>query len=67
MLSARLLRGSRHATNSLLLVDRLPEGLGDLAALEPVDNLKVEQRQYRMFMFLLSLEKEEELYGGLFL
>lgn len=49
MLSARLLRGSCHATDSLLLVDRLPEGLGDLCALQPMDDLKVEQTTNKIF------------------
>lgn len=40
MLCSRLLRSSRHATDALLLVDGLPEGLGHLAALQPLDHLE---------------------------
>lgn len=40
MLGSGLFRRSRHATDALLLVDGLPEGLGHLAALQPVDHLK---------------------------
>jgi len=41
VLSAGLLWGSRQRTDSLLLIDGFPEGLGHLGALQPVDNLKV--------------------------
>lgn len=45
MLGARLLRCSRHATDPLLLIDGLPERLGHLAALQPVDNLNETQKR----------------------
>lgn len=53
MLSARLLWGSLHAADPLLLVDGFPEGLGHLSALESMDNLMFMQ-EYKLLSFQCS-------------